>query len=144
MSNPINDNSNSIIEILVAQCQDLEKLLVLAKQETLVLQKNDFEQLFIIIKERATLSSRLELYHKQLADLRSAITQNQVTPENIVNTTVDLVSAIQTQYAQNGLLLLEAKEKLFKERQQLEQTRRGVDSYLHSYNPTSVAYDHHL
>lgn len=144
MSSPISDNSDSIIEILVAQCKDLERLLVLAKQETIALQRDDFNQLFGIVKERTILSSRLEVYHKQLAELRSVIAPNHSTPDHIVNTTTELVIAIQTQYEQSQPLLLVAKEKLFKEKQQLEQSRRGVDSYLHSYNPTSVAYDRHL
>jgi hypothetical protein len=144
MSGNINAQSDSVIAILVAQCQDLEKLLVLAKQETAALRVNDFDQLLGIVKERASLSSRLEVYHKQLAELRGVMTQYEKVPSPIEAKTQELVSALQSQYAQSQPLLLAAREKLFKDKQQLEHTRRGVNSYSQAFNPTSIAYDRHL
>lgn len=143
MSSNINAQSDSVIAILVAQCQDLERLLMLAKQETAALRVNDFDQLLGIVKERASLSSRLEVYHKQLAELRGAMSQYDPSQNPIANKTQELVLALQSQYAQSQPLLLAAKEQLFKEKQQLENTRRGVNSYSQKYN-TSVAYDQHL
>ena len=145
MNSSINAQSDSVIAILVEQCQDLERLLLLARQETLALRTNDFDQLLDIVKERAVLTSRLEVYHQQLAELRGLIKGSEpATPSEIVTKTQALVMELNLQYSESKPLLLAAREKLLQDTRQLEQVRRGVNGYSQNSYPTSVAYDQHL
>jgi septation ring formation regulator EzrA len=66
-------NSESIVDILSAQCEDLESLLSLARQETEAVKKGDFLSLVDIVSERARIGERLETFQRQTVDLKQCI-----------------------------------------------------------------------
>ncbi|MGH9902184.1 MAG: flagellar export chaperone FlgN, partial [Pyrinomonadaceae bacterium] len=67
----IEPHADSLIELLTAQCADLEQLLALARRETDAAERRDFDEIMRLTNERATLGERLEVFHRQLAELRA-------------------------------------------------------------------------
>jgi len=66
-------NSDSLAGILAAQCADLESLLGLTRREEAAARAGDFEAVAQVVSERAAVGSRLEAYHRQLAELRERL-----------------------------------------------------------------------
>lgn len=67
------DNSDSLAGILAAQCADLELLLVLARREEAATRDEDFAAVAGIVGERAAVGERLEVYHRQVVELRERL-----------------------------------------------------------------------
>jgi len=67
-------NSESVVDILSAQCEDLESLLVLAREEAEAVKKNDFLSLVDIVSERARIGERLETFQRQTTELKHCLT----------------------------------------------------------------------
>src|SRR5690349_12119924 len=99
---------DSLIDILFAQYGDLEALLALARRETAAVEEQDFERLFEVMKDRATLGERLEVYHRQLAEMRARL-GDVLAPalaSPLTARTAAIVAAIRLQDARTRPLLL--------------------------------------
>jgi hypothetical protein len=124
--------SDSLIDLLVGQCSDLEALLKLARQEATAAENDDFDGLLRIVSERATLGERLEAYHRQIAELRASIgtRAEHVIQSNLAEESVRLALAIQNQDSTNKQLLSAAHVKQQEAIVRLENGRRGSVAYL--------------
>lgn len=130
--NTINAQSDSLIDLLVGQCSDLEALLRLARQEATAAENDDFDGLLRIVSERATLGERLESYHRQIADLRNSMgaSAEQIIRSNVAAESVRLALAIQTQDLNNTQLLRATHAKQQDALIRLENGRKGSVAYL--------------
>lgn len=153
-NNPINHHAVSVLDLLIAQCADLEALLALARQEEQAATTRNFEEVLRVVNERATLGERLEVYHRQIADLRdklgftdttlaTATTQAGPTQTALIGQTVALVSAIHATDARTQPLLLAARNELSEEQRRLDKTQRGVNAYLRD-GRMAIACDQHV
>lgn len=66
----VEEQSDSLINLLTEQCADLEKLLTLAREETIIAESGDFDGLLEIVSERAKLGDKLVVFQQQIADLK--------------------------------------------------------------------------
>lgn len=92
-------NADSLIGLLTAQCADLEKLLALARDESNAVKNGDFEKILHIVENRADLGAKLEVYQRQIAELRGYLgSAEDITGQNpLISKTVELITKI-TQY----------------------------------------------
>jgi flagellar biosynthesis/type III secretory pathway chaperone len=92
----LHQNSDSLIGLLTAQCADLEKLLLLAREEENAVRRGDFEKILHIIEGRAALGEKLELYQRQIAELRSLLNgaEDLQTKNSLISKTEELVGKI--------------------------------------------------
>ncbi|MEW6733443.1 MAG: hypothetical protein AB1489_19100 [Acidobacteriota bacterium] len=141
-TNPSDARIESVMEILVAQCSDLEALLALARNETLAVEKRDFEQLLAVVNQRATLGERLEVYHRQLAELRASLgtTIEPALSSNVAAQTAALVAEIKRQDDTTRPLLLAAHTEGLKETLRLDRTQRNLRAYS-DHQASSIACD---
>lgn len=132
-----------LMNLLVAQCEDLESLLVLSRDETQAVQEHNFDQIIRITAERATVGERLEMYQQQIVDLRTRLGQSEEMMQQ--NPTVirinELVSEVQAQDEQTRVLLLHARQQLEQEQRQLNQMQRGLTAYGGDHRMPAVACD---
>lgn len=153
-NNPINHHAVSVLDLLIAQCADLEALLALARQEEHAASTLNFEEVLRVVNERATLGERLEVYHRQIAELRdklglteglpaTASTQAGLTQATLLGQTIALVSAIRDTDARTQPLLLAARNELSEEQRRLDKTQRGVNAYLRD-GRMAIACDQHV
>jgi len=143
LKNSLTDESDSVIEILAAQCGDLEKLLQLARAENAAVAANDFEELLKVVDARAGVGERLESYHRQIADLRLRISE-RIEPnlsDAIARRVVELSENIISQDAQTRVLLEGAKKELATNLTRLQLTQHRADVYGCERRQISVAYD---
>ncbi|MCD9184973.1 MAG: hypothetical protein LUM44_00960 [Pyrinomonadaceae bacterium] len=137
----INEKSDSLIDLLTAQCGDLEKLLALARQETRAAEEKDFEMIMEIVSERELLSRRLETFQQQISELRGKLTEaDELNKTRMSARVVELASQTLAQDATTRKLLtasrLEASNKIMN----LSNTRRGANAYI-GENKRGLAYD---
>lgn len=125
--NPLTQ-SDSIIELLIAQCVDLEALLALAKRENAAAKAEDFEEVFAVVTERGLLSDRLETYNRQISELRSRL--KAIEGSNLVGVATQLIVDIQTQDADTTSLLIASRTKTNEALTRLDQTQRQSLAYL--------------
>jgi hypothetical protein len=139
----IESESDSLIEILTAQCADLENLLSLSKCERLAVEKNDFDGLLEVVGERATIGARLEVYHRQIAELRSRLGQaaDPLMGTAAARRAVELAGDIQTQDALTRPLLLAARNDTHVRLQRLNQSHRNASAYLRESRHYAIACD---
>lgn len=140
----IESHAESVIEILAAQCADLEALLALARQEAIAAEKQDFERLFEITRERATLGERLEVYHRQIVEVRARMSETlEPSGSNeAARRAVALVMEIQVQDDHTHPLLIAARSAMVDQMSSLDNTQRNLSAYLrHDKEVSSVAYD---
>lgn len=136
--------AESVMEILAAQCADLEALLALARREGEAAERRDFEEIMRIVGERASLGDRLEVYHRQIAEMRQRLhgpEENAFCGEAATKRAVGLVVDIQTQDARTRQSLSEARAESTTALTRLNKGRRGVHGYLRDPRSASVAYD---
>ena len=144
-SEPIHHQADSVLDLLIAQCADLEALLGLARREEEAAAAQNFDEILRVVAERATLGERLEVYHRQIAELRQQLgaAAEVVLQSEITRQTVALVAEIQTTDARTRPLLLAARGALVSEQQRLTQAQRGVTAYLRDGH-TAVACDRRI
>lgn len=132
-----------LMSLLVAQCEDLESLLVLSRDETQAVQKSDFNEIIRITAERATLGERLETYQQQIVDLRTRLGQSaeMMSQNPTVIRINELVNDVQAQDEQTRSLLLDARKQLEQEQRQLNQMQRGLTAYGGDHRIPAVACD---
>ena len=128
----INEKSDSLIELLTAQCSDLEKLLALAREETIAAQRGNFEDVLDIVTKRAEIGSRLETFQQQLSELRThlgesatALLRNEITAR-----VVEIAGLTLAQDQKTKLLLTGTRENAAAELANLERGQRGANVYM--------------
>jgi len=134
----INSHADSLIDLLVAQCADLEALLKLAREESLAAAENDFDRMLEVTTERATLGERLESYHRQISELRGLMgaSAEHVLQSALVKDSIRLALEIQHNDATTSTSLLHLRSNTNGQLSRLEQSRRNSTAYL---NETRVA-----
>jgi len=140
-------HADSLMEILAAQCSDLETLLLLARRETLAAEVVDFDEIMRVVEERATLGERLEIYHRQIAEMRGRMENafDAVAQSDEALRAASLVASIHAQDARTRPLLLAARCGLEEEQANLNQFQRGAGAYLPDKRfQTPVACDHRV
>ena len=132
------NNSDSIIDLLTAQCGDLEKLLALAREETRAVQDEKFEDVFDIVSERTSITNRLETFQHQISELREHI----AAPLSSALTTriVEVANLTLIQDRQTKLLLTGARDKATAALSNLDKSQRGRNAYLRE-ETRGLAYD---
>ena len=131
-SDAINSQADSLIELLVAQCADLESLLKLARQESLAVEENDFDRMLAVTSERSILGERLENYHRQISDLRAAMGESadQVLRSTLVKDTIRLALEIESKDAHTSSSLTSVRSNTNCQLTRLEQGRKNSTAYL--------------
>lgn len=127
-------NSDSLIELLAAQCVDLEKLLMLAREEHCAAERGNFEDILQIVSKRAELGNRLEVFQQQIAELRRNLNANDsaVTAERggIENRIIEIANLTIAQDQETRLLLTGERTRAADELANLEKSQRGTNAYL--------------
>jgi hypothetical protein len=136
-------HADSVLDLLIAQCADLEALLTLARREAQAAEARNFDEILRVAEERATLGERLEVYHRQIAEMRlrlGAVVEPMMRSETAKHTAA-LATEILAEDARTYPLLLAARNELVQEQQQLDRSNRAVNAYLQDGRALSVAYD---
>lgn len=135
--------ADSLLDLLIAQCTDLEVLLALSRKETAAVEARDFDEVIRLTAERATLGERLEVYHRQVADMRQRLgaAAETVMHSPTVTRITELVYGIMAQDSYTRPLLLELREDIDQQRQHLTRAQRGLTAYLNEGRMPAVACD---
>ena len=125
--------SEPLMDLLIAQCSDLEALLALARRENRAAGADDFGEVFAVAQERATLGNRLETYHRQITELRAQLGPSaaDLVGTTVARETVRLAMEIQAQDQQTGSLLWAARTRTSHAILQLHHKHRNTMAYLH-------------
>ncbi len=136
------NQSDTLAELLAAQCTDLERLLALARLETQAAERSDFSELLRVTEERATIGERLEVYHRQLAEVRARLDDTALDAHGErAAQIIELAVAVQTQDARTRPLLLAARAEITEEGARSERLRRGASAYLSDARMPASVYD---
>ena len=140
--NNIAKESDSLIDLLGAQCSDLEKLLALAREETLAAREGKFLKIWDIVSERSAIGKRLETFQHQIAELRGHLESigENVTQYDITNRVIELSNMTLMQDQTTRKLLTDSRESALKDLQTLERSRAGADAYMKE-NTKGLVYD---
>jgi hypothetical protein len=135
--------ADSILDLLIAQCADLESLLALARRETAAAREGDFAELMRVITARAELGERLEIHQRQIAAMREQLnsTAEAAWPNATTARAEALVNGILLQDETTRPLLVAARERIAAEARELEQKRRGLSAYLRDGRNPALACD---
>jgi flagellar protein FliS len=141
----ITKNSDSLIDLLTAQCADLEKLLGLAREETLAAEQGNFLGILDIVSEREQIGHRLETFQQQIAELRSSLgeTAESVRRSKIAAQMVMMADQTLAQDHRTKLLLTAARENSRDDLQDLGKVSRGTIAYLRS-ETKGLTFDRNL
>ncbi len=125
-------NSDSLIELLGAQCSDLEKLLALAREETQAAQEGRFLKIWDIVTERAAVGKRLETFQRQISELRGHLESKgeNVSQYDITNRVVELANQTVLQDQTTRMLLAEARDEATDGLKKLGRFSTGTNAYL--------------
>ena len=125
--------ADSLMDLLIAQCSDLEGLLALARRENVAANSKNFSELFVVYGERARVGDRLESYHRQVSELRGRLAKSAGTyMDPVLSTkTVQLVVEIRAQDAKTKLLLMSTQVRTTEDIARLNYTQRNALAYLH-------------
>ncbi|MBS1812403.1 MAG: hypothetical protein JST84_29830 [Acidobacteria bacterium] len=139
----ITTEADSLLDLLIAQCVDLEALLRLSRAEASAVEVRDFEEVIRITDERSTLGERLEVYHRQIAEMRHRLGEaaESVMHSPTVTRITELVNGIVAQDSVTRPLLMEVRQQIDLERKQLNQVQRGLTAYLNEGRMPAVACD---
>jgi hypothetical protein len=135
--------ADSLIELLIAQCSDLEGLLALARRENAAASSQDFAELFTVFGERAKVGDRLESYHRQVSELRDKLGRGlggNIDP--VLSTkTVQLVVEIQAQDKETTSLLIASQALTSHELARLGYRQRSSLAYMNGVPTNGLKYD---
>jgi len=139
----INSQADSLIDLLVAQCADLDALLKLARREAAAAAENNFESLLDVTCERATLGERLESYHRQISDLRSIMgdSAEHVVRSALVKESIQMALEIQSHDAATTAALTSLRTNTNGQIARLEQGRRNSSAYLNEARTPGIKCD---
>lgn len=131
-SENLKKNSDSLIQLLAAQCSDLEKLLELAKAETIAAQEGKFLKIWDIVSERAAIGKRLETFHRQISELRGHLESKgeNISQYDITNRVVELANLTLVQDQQTRLLLSATREETINSLKNLDKSYHHTNAYL--------------
>ena len=138
----ITNKSDSLIDLLTAQCADLENLLTLAREETLAAEQGNFLGILDIVSDRERIGKRLETFHRQIAELRTGLGENNETfrRNEITKRVVEIANLTIAQDKKTQLLLQTSREKAAEELNNIEKSYRGNNAYLREQKK-GLAYD---
>lgn len=122
------------MDLLVAQCSDIESLLGLARQETRAAEEQNFSELFRVAEDRATLGERLQIYHQQISELRTLLgpSVEHLFGGPVAKEAVRMAVEVQTIDKRTTVLLSEAKNQTRISIAGLDRNRRNFVAYLDS------------
>ncbi len=128
----VKENSDSLIELLGAQCSDLEQLLVLAREETAAAQEGKFLKIWDIVSERAAIGKRLETYHRQISELRGNLEAagENVSQFDITNRVVELANSTLVQDQKTRTLLAASRDQAAEGLRSIGKGQVGSNAYL--------------
>lgn len=128
----VKENSDSLIELLGAQCSDLEQLLVLAREETAAAQEGKFLKIWDIVSERAAIGKRLEIYHRQISELRGNLEAagENVSQFDITNRVVELANSTLVQDQKTRTLLAASRDQAAEGLRSIGKGQVGSNAYL--------------
>lgn len=136
----IAEKSDTIIELLAAQCSDLEKLLAIAREETRAAEAQDFERILEIVSERSQIGERLEVFQRRISDLRGFLGDSaEINRHQIANRIIEVASLTLEQDEKTRKLLTGVKEDTALELRNLETGNRNANVYLRG-RQTGLAY----
>lgn len=138
----LTENSDSLIALLGAQCTDLEKLLLLAREETLAAQEGKFLRIWEIVSERASIGQRLETFQRQIAELRGHLESQgeDITKFDATQKVIELANHTLLQDQQTKKLLTAARENALSDLNNLERSSVRANAYLKEQTK-GLAYD---
>ncbi len=138
----IKNNSDSLIELLTAQCDDLETLLSLARAETAAVEQKNFQAVLEIVTERNLILQSLEVFQKQINALREdLIAAEKKSPQkDLASRIVEIANLTLAQDKKTKNLLTESRDEAVEELQKLEKSQRGANAYS-PRNGKGLAYD---
>jgi len=131
--NELVKNSDTLVELLAAQCTELEKLLALAREETEAAQNGMFLRVWDIVSERAAVGKRLETFQQQIVELRGTLESGgyRVTQHDITDRVMELANLTLVQDQETHKLLAAAREEAVEEMQNLETFKFRTNAYFH-------------
>lgn len=139
----IDAHAESILDLLIAQCADLEALLTLARRERRAVEARDFEETLRIVADRATLGERLEIYHRQIAEMRLRLGESaeSALQSDEGRRAATLAAAILAEDACSKPPLMLARDDAAREHQLLGRSQRCVNAYLNEGSHAAMAWD---
>lgn len=132
LTNAIAKNSDSLIDLLGAQCSDLEKLLGLAREESQAAEDAKFLRIWEIVSERAKIAERLETYQRQISELRGHLESKgeSVSQFDITNRVIELANLTLAQDQRTRKLLSAMREESIDGQNNLERSVHGANAYM--------------
>lgn len=142
-ANIISTEADSLLDLLIAQCADLEALLALSRRETAAAEARDFAGMIEVVTERATLGERLEIYHRQIAEMRQHLgaAADPALQSKTATRVTELITGILAQDERTRPMLATVHDQIGIERRNLNQIRRGLTAYLRDGRGPAVACD---
>jgi hypothetical protein len=143
---PIEAMAEPLMDILAAQCADLEALLALSRSEAAATERKDFEEVMRVVAERASIGERLESYHRQMAEMRARMggAADAAIGGPVASRICALIVDIQAQDAKTLPLLTAAHQEAREGIQRIDVGRRGANAYMRDARRGSIACDQRL
>ncbi|MEQ1645197.1 MAG: hypothetical protein ABL959_17235, partial [Pyrinomonadaceae bacterium] len=131
-SETVKRNSDSLIELLGAQCSDLEQLLALAREETIAAQEGRFLKVWDIVSERAAIGKRLETYHRQISELRGHLESEgeNISQYDITNRVIELANSTLVQDQITRSFLTASRDEASDGLKSIARSQPGHSAYL--------------
>lgn len=135
--------AESLLDLLIDQCADLEALLQLARRENEAVEQEDFAALLGVVSARAELSGRLEVHQRQIAEMRERLgeTAEAAFQSEAARRAAGLANSIMVQDESTRPMLVAARDRAAAEARMLEQKRRGLSAYLPESRRPAIACD---
>lgn len=140
-SESVKANADSLIELLGAQCSDLEQLLALSRAETEAAKDGQFLRIMDIVTERAAIGKRLETYHRQISELRGNLEAagHSVSQYDITNRVIELANSTLVQDQQTRVLLSASRDEAVTGLNTLNRGQNSSNAYLRE-NTKGLSY----
>jgi hypothetical protein len=138
----VTDHSETLVELLAAQCEDLERLLALARREEEAARAGDFEGLMEVVGGRAEVGARLETYHRRVAELRARLgdAAEAELRGGAARRAAELVAAVRAHDARTRPLLEDARADARQSLARVNTSRAGLGAYLHDSRGAAGGY----
>jgi flagellar biosynthesis/type III secretory pathway chaperone len=147
----IEAQAEPLLNLLIAQCRDLEELLTLARRETAAVEKSNFEELMQVVKARASMEQKLEVHQRQIAEMRQRLDESSdAQAGGVVQSVMEGAVALRAQELVSGILMQDehtrpmltaVRSNLAEEIRVLNQKRRRINAYLREAEKHSLACD---
>ena len=127
MQEEVQENADSLIDLLTEQCADLESLLALAREESSAASQGNFAKIIDVYEERSEIGERLETFQKQISELRRRLDTG--VPAPISNRIHEVVTQTLAHDNKTKKLLTAANEKATEEMAKLKQASENTKLY---------------